>query len=84
MVSSVITHEIATLPVTSDSISERVQIATNNAVRIEDVSVVYNVDRKGKRTVLENISLDIEEGECVVLLGETGCGKSTLLRLLLG
>jgi NitT/TauT family transport system ATP-binding protein len=59
-------------------------IRPSNAIRIEDVSVSYAVGRKGRRTVLENISLDIEEGECVVLLGETGCGKSTLLRMILG
>lgn len=54
------------------------------AIRIDDVSVSYAVGRNGRRTVLQNISLEIEEGECVVLLGETGCGKSTLLRMLLG
>jgi NitT/TauT family transport system ATP-binding protein len=54
------------------------------AIRIDDVSMSYAVGRKGRRTVLQNIALEIEEGESVVLLGETGCGKSTLLRLLLG
>jgi len=58
--------------------------AVDPAIRIEDISVSFPVGRKGQRTVLENISLDIEEGEFVVLLGETGCGKSTLLRMLLG
>jgi len=31
---------------------------------------------------LENINLDIEEGEFVSLIGPSGCGKSTLLRII--
>jgi NitT/TauT family transport system ATP-binding protein len=57
---------------------------TAKSISIEDVSVSYALGRAGRRSVLENISLEIEEGEFVVLLGETGCGKSTLLRMLLG
>lgn len=34
--------------------------------------------------VIRNISLDIEEGEFLVLLGPSGCGKTTLLRLIAG
>ena len=30
--------------------------------------------------IIQNINLDIEEGECVVIIGGSGCGKSTLLR----
>jgi NitT/TauT family transport system ATP-binding protein len=54
------------------------------SISIEDVSVSYALERSARRCVLENITLEIEEGEFVVLLGETGCGKSTLLRMLLG
>ena len=71
------------LPV-SRAAAESATLATANCIRVDRVSVSYAVGRKAKRTVLENISLDIEEGEFVVLLGETGCGKSTLLRLMLG
>jgi multiple sugar transport system ATP-binding protein len=34
--------------------------------------------------VLHGVSVDIEDGEFVVLVGPSGCGKSTLLRMLAG
>lgn len=44
-----------------------------------DVSAGY-----GKRQVLHSISLSIDAGESVALLGPNGCGKTTLLRVLGG
>jgi multiple sugar transport system ATP-binding protein len=38
----------------------------------------------GATEVLHGVSVDIEEGEFVVLVGPSGCGKSTLLRMLAG
>ncbi len=38
----------------------------------------------GKTAVLHGISLDISDGEFMVLVGPSGCGKSTLLRMLAG
>lgn len=38
----------------------------------------------GKKTVLNNISLDIEEGKCTALIGKNGAGKSTLIDILIG
>lgn len=38
----------------------------------------------GRQTVVNDISLDIQEGELFVLLGASGSGKSTLLRMIAG
>ncbi len=48
-------------------------------VRIENV-----VKKYGNLQVMHGVSVDIEDGEFVVLVGPSGCGKSTLLRMLAG
>jgi NitT/TauT family transport system ATP-binding protein len=54
------------------------------AIQLENVHVDYPVAGQAVRSVLGGISLRIESGEFVAIVGETGCGKSTLLRLILG
>lgn len=52
----------------------------NIVVRVENLSKAY--EQGGKvRKVLDNVTLDIHEGEFFVLLGKSGSGKSTLLNL---
>ncbi|HEY2961756.1 MAG TPA: ABC transporter ATP-binding protein [Pyrinomonadaceae bacterium] len=44
-----------------------------------------NVTKKfGDLSVVEDLSLEIDDGEFVVLLGPSGCGKTTTLRMLAG
>ncbi len=40
--------------------------------------------RFGKIEVIHGVSVDIEDGEFIVIVGPSGCGKSTLLRMVAG
>ncbi|MCP9857816.1 MULTISPECIES: nitrate ABC transporter ATP-binding protein [unclassified Cyanobium] len=50
---------------------------------IDGVSKVYPTPQ-GPYTVLDNISLEVAEGEFICVIGHSGCGKSTLLDLVSG
>ena len=47
-------------------------------LQIEDLTFTYP---KAEKEALTGISLAVEEGEFVVICGESGCGKTTLLKL---
>ena len=49
------------------------------AITLEHVRIQF-----GKRTILDDVSITVNEGEFIVVLGPNGAGKSTLLKLLLG
>ena len=51
----------------------------NNILKIKDLSVSY-----GPIKALKNTSLEVNEGEIVVLIGANGAGKTTLLKAILG
>ena len=52
-------------------------------LQIEDIGMVFET-KKGPFIALQDINLEIKEGEFVTLIGHSGCGKSTLLNLIAG
>jgi amino acid ABC transporter ATP-binding protein, PAAT family (TC 3.A.1.3.-) len=44
------------------------------------LSISHLTKRFDDQVILEDLSLDVREGEVVVIVGSSGCGKSTLLR----
>ena len=54
-----------------------------NIVEINNLTKVYESNGK-KVTALENINLEIEDGNFISIIGGSGCGKSTLLRIIGG
>ncbi len=50
------------------------------AVSLKDVRKSYTADLQ----VIHGVSMEIADGEFIVILGPSGCGKSTLLRMVAG
>jgi len=55
-----------------------------SGLKIDDVSMTFELPNGGKVEALKNINLDIKEGELMSVLGPSGCGKTTLLNILAG
>ena len=62
------------------SFPEQEKRVRNNKIEARGIDFSYD----GTTKILNNIDLDVKEGEFLVFMGPSGCGKSTFLRMIAG
>ncbi len=55
----------------------------NKILEIKNLSKMYHT-KEGEILSIQNISMDVLEGDFISLVGSSGCGKSTLLNIIAG
>ncbi len=50
------------------------------SIRVENLYHIYNPGTPFERCAVHNVTLEIQDGEFVAIIGETGSGKSTLIQ----
>jgi nitrate/nitrite transport system ATP-binding protein len=55
----------------------------NNYLSLENISITFATDN-GPLNVLDDVSLKVDQGEFISLIGHSGCGKSTVLNIVAG
>jgi len=60
-----------------DAVSEDIKISVQNVTKVFS-------GKRGEVTALKDLTLDVKDGEFLVIVGASGCGKSTLLNLVAG
>lgn len=66
------------------ALSEESSTAAEEIVRLENVTYKYSIGTPFEKTAVDSVSLGIEKGEFVGIIGHTGSGKSTLIQHLNG
>ena len=53
-------------------------------IQLKNINFSYSLNLKNGEFILDNLSLEIEDGEFVAVMGRTGSGKTTFLQLIAG
>ena len=59
-----------------------VKEVSNGSIKFENVSFAYSDEKEEDKFALENINVDIKEGETIGIIGGTGSSKSSLVQLI--
>src|SRR5690554_2548168 len=55
-----------------------------NALQDTIIRISHLTYSRGSKTILKDVSMDIERGSIVAIMGPSGVGKTTILRLISG
>ena len=58
-------------------------ITLNNVYRLLNLKKIFEITGN-KKTIFENMNLEIDNNKITIVLGKSGCGKTTLLRMIAG
>ncbi len=53
-------------------------------IKIEKITKVYNQGKENEFKALDNVSLEIDDGDFIAIIGDSGSGKTTLLNIVGG
>lgn len=54
------------------------------SIELQGISLTYNPNTALERVVLDDVSMNVEQGKFVALIGSNGAGKSTLIKIIAG
>jgi len=54
------------------------------SLELDGLTKIFHDDEEGEVVAVDDVSMDIYDGEFVVLVGPSGCGKTTTLRMIAG
>ena len=58
-------------------------MSDNALIKAEHLTHVYSQGTPFEHIALNDVSVEIEKGEFVFIVGSSGCGKSTLMKMLM-
>ena len=59
-------------------------MALKEKLRLDHATVVVNQGQPNEKTILDDVSLTLHDGDFVTVLGSNGAGKSTLFNVIAG